>query len=176
MNLPWNTTVTDWNADEAILVRGRYGVIEAAAGGVTAVHLRPLAKLLSWPEVWPVGPLYHARGANDQCWLYYNQPRRFPRFLALKYMISTAGASMATCRAALASLDAIAELKGVDALLCDVSNRRVSDRLLRRCGWEPHKPQRWHRNFIKRFYGEYPSQAPPGRSSLDVARRTRATC
>jgi hypothetical protein len=31
-------------------------------------------------------------------------------------------------------------------------------------GWEPHKPQRWHRNFIRRFYGVYPdceTRVPP---------------
>jgi hypothetical protein len=26
----------------------------------------------------------------------------------------------------------------------------MSDRLLARFGWQPHKPQRWHRNFIRR--------------------------
>jgi hypothetical protein len=41
-------------------------------------------------------------------------------------------------------------------MVCDVANSRLSDRLLTRQGWEKHKPQRWHRNFIKRFYGEYP--------------------
>ncbi len=30
-----------------------------------------------------------------------------------------------------------------------------------RLGWEPHKPQRWHRNFIRRFYGQYPDIALP---------------
>ena len=28
-----------------------------------------------------------------------------------------------------------------------------------RLGWEPHKPQRWHRNYIRRFYGTYPTVA-----------------
>ena len=50
-----------------------------------------------------------------------------------------------------------ARIKRSDALLCDVASNRISDRLMRRWGWESHKPQRWHRNFIKRFYGQYPS-------------------
>jgi hypothetical protein len=54
-------------------------------------------------------------------------------------------------------LDRIAELKRTDAILCDAANTRLSDRLLRRFGWEPHKPERWRRNFIKRFYGVYPA-------------------
>jgi hypothetical protein len=161
MRLPFFTTITDWHADRDALVCGRYGVIETARGRLVAVHLRPWPKLMSWPELWPVGANYHARGAADRCLLYYNQPRRFANFLALRYMASTAGTSYATSRAALAALDALAELKRTDALLCDAANTRISDRLLARFGWEAHKPQRWRRNFIKRFYGTYPLALSP---------------
>lgn len=150
-------TIEDWTAGRDELVRRRYGVIEATAGRVVAVHLRPWPKMISWPEVWPVGPAYHAQGQPDRCLLYYNQPRRFSNFLALKYLASTHGTSYATCRAAVLALDELAELKRTDALLCDAGNTRISDRLLVRFGWAPHKPQRWRRNFIKRFYGVYPN-------------------
>ena len=153
----FTTTITDWEAGRELLVRGRYGVIETAERQVVAVHLRPLPKLLSWPEVWPVGDDYHVRGESDRCFLYFNQPRRYSNFLALKYIVSTHGASYASFRAALVALDRLAELKRIDALLCDAANTRISDRLLRRFGWAPHKPQRWRRNFIKRFYGVYPT-------------------
>jgi hypothetical protein len=56
-------------------------------------------------------------------------------------------------------LDRVAELKRIDAIVCDASNIRLSDRLMARLGWEPHKPQRWHRNYIRRFYGVYPTTA-----------------
>jgi hypothetical protein len=149
--------IDDRQANHDALRRGRYGVIETSAGCLVKIHLRTWPKLLCWPELWPVGPRYHVRGPADRCLLYYNQPRNFPNYLALKYVASTAGTSYATFLAALKSLDMLAELKGADALLCDAANTRLSDRLLRRLGWEPHKPQRWRRNFIKRFYGQYPS-------------------
>lgn len=155
----FSTRIDDWNAGRDELQRQRYGVIECSGGRLVAVHLRRWPKLVSWPELWPVGPAYHARGPADRCWLYYNQPRRHPNFLALRYVASTQGASYATFRAALAALDALAALKGTDALLCDAANTRISDRLLKRQGWVAHKPQRWRRNFIKRFYGEYPAHA-----------------
>jgi hypothetical protein len=151
----WFTTVTDWDAERERLRVRRYGVIETAGGELVAIHLRPWPKVISLPELWPVGAAYHARGAADRCLLYYNQPRRFSNFLALKYLVSTHGTSYATCRAALTALDKLAELKGTDAILCDAANTRLSDRLLVRQGWAAHKPQRWRRNFIKRFYGEY---------------------
>lgn len=156
MSNPLWQTVTDWDRDSEILRSRRYGVIETAAGQLVAIHLRPWPKLLAWPEILPVGPAYHAKGQADRCLLYYNQPINHPNFLALKYVVSTSGTPYATFRAALTTLDALAALKGTDALLCDAFNQRLSDRFLKRRGWEPHKPQRWHRNFIKRFYGEYP--------------------
>jgi len=162
MSNPFWQTVTDWERDRQVIFQRRYGVIETAAGRLLAIHLRTWPKLLAWPEVLPVGRAYHARGEADRCLLYYNQPRSCSNFLALKYIVSTAGTPYKTFRAALATLDAIAAVKRSDAIVCDAFNRRLSDRLLRRHGWEPHKPQRWHRNFIKRFYGEYPARKLSG--------------
>ena len=125
------------------------------------MHLRPWPKLLATPELFPLGPRYHQRGEADRCLLYYNQPRRMSNFLALKYIVTTFGTSFRTFRVALTALDAIAEIKRIDAIVCDAANVRVSDRVMARLGWEPHMPQRWHRNFIRRFYGVYPTQGSP---------------
>jgi hypothetical protein len=150
-------TILDFDADRERIRARRYGVIETVGGRLRAIRLRPWPKLVALPELWPLGPRYHAGGEADRCLLFYNQPRRMPNFLALKYIVSTAGTSYATFRAALVVLDAVAELKCIDAIVCDAANMRLSDRLMARLGWEPHKPQRWHRNFIRRFYGVYTS-------------------
>lgn len=155
-------TVNNLTANREELIGGRYGVIETNAGEFTSVVLRPWPKLLSWPEVWPVRLKFHSRGPQDRCRLYFNQPRSMPNFLALKYIVSTEATSYQTFRAALRVLDQIAEMKRTDAIVCDAANIRLSDRLMNRLGWEAHKPQRWHRNFIRRFYGKYPSSASPG--------------
>ena len=160
------SSVTDHRAAEAAIRRRRYGVIETTGGRLVAIHFRPWPKLLAWPEVWPVGPVYHASGKPDRCLLYYNQPWRYPSFLALKYMVSTQQTSFATFRAALLALDGVARVKGTDALLCDAFNSRISDRLMTRFGWQPHRPQRWHRNYIKRFYGSYPAEPLPWQDEL----------
>jgi hypothetical protein len=152
-------TITDFDAGRERLRARRYGVIETVGGRLRAVHVRPWPKLVALPELLPLGPRYHTAGESDRCLLYYNQPRRMPNFLALKYVVSTIGTSYGTFRAALVVLDALAELKRIDAIVCDAANMRLTDRLMARLGWEPHKPQRWHRNFIRRFYGEYPVHA-----------------
>lgn len=154
-------TVVDFEADRERIRARHYGVVEIVGGELAAIHLRPWPKLLALPEILPFGTRYHASGAADRCLLYYNQPRRMPNYLALKYMVSTLGTRYATFRAALTVLDAIAALKQSDAILCDAANVRITDRLLARFGWEPHKPERWHRNFIRRFYGNYPTVRLP---------------
>jgi hypothetical protein len=154
-------TIDDFDAGCERIQARPYGVVEIAGGSLRAIHLRPWPKLLSLSELWPVRWRYHARGEADRCLLFYNQPRRQPNFLALKYIVSTTGTSYRTFRAALVVLDAIAKLKRTDAIVCDVANLRISDRLLARLGWEAHKPQRWHRNFIRRFYGTYPAVTLP---------------
>jgi hypothetical protein len=160
IGMAWlGTTISDLDAERERLRARSHGVIETVNGELRAVHLRPWPKLVSWSEIWPAGSRYHARGGADRCLLYFNQPRRMPNFLALRYVISTSGTSYRTFRAALVVLDRIAEIKGIDAIVCDAANMRLSDRLMTRLGWQAHKPERWHRNYIRRFYGVYPVHA-----------------
>jgi len=151
----------DWQAAADPLRDARYGVIETSEGQLRAIHFRPWPKLISWPEFWPAGKGYHMPGPPDRCLLYYNQPRAHSNFLALKYVVSSRRTSYRTVRAAGEVLDAIAELKSTDAILCDAGNSRLSDRMMQRLGWQSHKPQRWHRNYIKRFYGSFPKVRIP---------------
>ena len=122
-------TITDFEAGRERIRARRFGVIETVGGQFHALHLRPWPKLVSLPEIWPLGSRYHTSGEPDRCLLFYNQPWRMPNFLALKYVVSTSGTSYATFRAALKTLDAIAELKQIDAIVCDAGNVRLSDRL-----------------------------------------------
>lgn len=156
---PLFETVTDLQEGTEVLRRRRYGVIEAVAGRFHRVRLRPFAKFTSLPEILLVGQWYHHRQLGDRCLLYFNQPRRFRRFLAVKYVVSARGTSYRTFRRALEALDEIARLKGTDSLLCEVSNWRISRQMMVRWGWQPHCPSRWRRHYIKRFYGNYPPPA-----------------
>ncbi len=149
-------TVRDLQAGAAVLRRRRYGVIEVAGGQLRRVRLRPFPKLISLPGVRLDEWWSHGRRQGDRCWVYYNQPLGCPNFLAVVHVVSTAGTSYRTIRLAASVLDEIARIKRADAIVCHVANGRISDRLLRRWGWEPHAPRLRGRNFIKRFYGQYP--------------------
>ena len=132
----------------------RHGVVVARAAELETVRTSRWPVIASL-DMYLWAARQHRRQSGDRCRLYYSQPRRFPNFLALKFVVSTRDCSLATFRRALEALDALAELKQCDAILCDAWNWRISDRALRREGWEPHAAMRWHRNYIKRFYGDY---------------------
>jgi hypothetical protein len=157
--MPLFETVTDLIQGADSLRRRRYGVIEVADGQFRRIMLRPLPKIVSAPGILLIGGRRHRQQSGDHIRIFYNQPWRFPNYLVLKYIESARGTSLGTLTRALALLDEIARLKQSDALLCDVASGRITTKLLSRWGWEPHCPSRFHRHYIKRFYGVYPS--PP---------------
>jgi hypothetical protein len=159
----WETAF-DLERDADLLRRRAYGVIEVVGGRLARIVLRPWPKLVSLPEVWWLGGNHHARAAGDRCRLYYNQPRGCPNFLALKYVVSSHFATFASLRRALRTLDEIARIKQIDAIVCEASNLRISERSLARYGWERHCLDSARRHYIKRFYGEYAAAATPALS------------
>lgn len=161
--MPLWETVVDLESQADMIRRRRYGVIEAREGRLVAIHFRPWPKLVMLPEALFFGPRRHARWSADCCRLWFNQPRRFLNYLALPYMVSGCGTRLATFYAALDALDEVARIKRSDAILADVQNYRISPRFLERQGWQPHAKSRWHRNYIKRFYGEYSAGGLTGR-------------
>lgn len=176
--MPWYEDICDLAIGRERLQAARYGMIEAVNGRFRRVQLRPFPRLVTFPEVAIVGRFRHKNAARDQCRLFYDQPWRFPNFLAVKYLISGLGTSYHTLLRCLQILDEIARIKHTDALLCDVANSRISDRFLRRQGWQPHCKQAWHRNYIKRFYGIYPEPAAwiLGQGARDPAEPEQASC
>jgi hypothetical protein len=163
-------TITRLDQGAESLRHGHYGVIEAQGGRLERIVLRPYPKLASVPQAVLLGGWCHGHLHGDRCLLYYNQPRRFPNFLVLKYIQSSQEGSLASLNRVLETLDEIARIKRSDALLCDVSNWRISTAIMTRGGWQPHCPSIWHRHFIKRFYGAY----NPSVGLVDLSRELAA--
>jgi len=151
-------SISDIEHGAETLRRRRFGVIEVAGGELRQVVLRPWPKVATFLDVL-TGRHFHARRPGDHLRLFYNQPWGHGNFLVLRYVVSQRNTSMRTLTRALDVLDEIARLKRSDALLCDVSNGRIDRRIMARFGWEPHCPSRWHRHYIKRFYGDFPPRA-----------------
>ncbi len=160
-----HTLVDPFGEQREALRRGRYGIIETCGGRLVAIHLRPWPRIVSVLEADWLGRL-HKRRAGDRCLLYYNQPRRHSNYLALNYVVSRRDCTYTTLHRAVAALYEVARIKRSDAILCDAWNLRISERLLARDGWEAHKPDRWHRHYIKRFYGVYPPASDTASAGL----------
>jgi hypothetical protein len=165
---PLWTTVPDLISGKGEIRRWWHGVIEVADEWLVGVHLRAWPPVTSLPEVW-LGNWHHASTPGNRCWLYYSTPLGFPNYLALHYMVSSRDTTLASCRRALRTLDEIARIRGTDALLSEASNLRISDRLLTRWGWERHCLDLPQRHYIKRFYGNYPSEQLQTEESQPVA-------
>jgi hypothetical protein len=151
--------VRDLQAGEEIIRRRAYGVIEIAGGRLERIVFRPWPKMFSGDDVLLRGQFSRRGLIRDACRLYYNQPRAHRNFLALKFIVSHFGTKFASIRRAMLVLDEVARIKRSDAILSHVSNSQISDRLMFRWGWERHLTHSRRRQFIKRFYGIYPSSS-----------------
>lgn len=106
--------------------------------------------------------------AADRCEIFYHSAIASPQFLTLSYIHSGEKTSLSSLYAASLVLDEIARVRGALAIVCNVTNDRISDRLLARWGWESHCHSWSGRHFIKRFYGEYPPIAEFWRNRLTM--------
>lgn len=107
------------------------------------------------PRVWY--DTHHRRGPRDRCVLHYHQPWGSPGFLVVDYICAGRGTTMKTLRGTLLVLDEIARRRGTLAVVAHVATSAISDRLLRRWGWQPHLRHWSGRHWIKRYYDGYAS-------------------
>ncbi len=154
----WPETTDNLNDATDLVRRRRYGVIRVEQGTFHSLTLRPWPKLISRLEIETLGRWKHSRG-GDHVRLYYNFPLSSPGFLTLAYIESTRHTTWKTLRRSLEVLDWVAQIRRANASVCELSNEKISTRVMQRVGWEPHCEQLAGRHFIKRFYGEYPQHA-----------------
>ncbi|PQO42723.1 hypothetical protein [Blastopirellula marina] len=154
----WLETLDNLNAAADLVRRRRYGIIRVTGGKFHSLSFRPWPKLISRFEIVTLGRWKHAQGGDD-CRLFYNFPVTSPGFLTLAYIESTSQTSWKSLRRSAEVLDWIAEIRGANASVCELSNEKLSTRLMQRAGWEPHCQHLTGRHFIKRYYGEYPQHA-----------------
>ncbi len=174
--MPLFQTITNIEANRDTIQRRAYGVIQADDERFVSIRFRPYPKLISGAEAYWAGTWGKQEYKRNRCLLYFNQPLLHRNFLTLQYIVTTLNSSWTTCAVALSVLDRIAQIKQSDAILCELSYKKLSPRLMKRYGWERHLKQKKRKHFIKRFYGRYPdsfyyqeiTQAPPGSARFPV--------
>ena len=147
------TTELDADADQ--LRRWRCGRVVMQDGKLVEVQHRLFAGSVSVAEVWWQAKF--GRMDDNVCWLDYHQPLGMPAFLTLDYIRSGYRSSYKTFVGACHILDEIARIRGSQAIVAHVSNSSISDRLLKRLGWQRHLENWSGRHWIRRFYDGYPT-------------------
>ena len=155
---PLFESVVDIEKHSEVLRVRPYGVIEIEKGKLVRIRLNPYPKFGSIVEARWISQWRAKRRPADHCRLFYNQPLHHRNYLTLSYIESTFQTSWKSVSRSLRVLDRVAFFKQSDAILTEVSNPGVSDRLMLRLGWERHLLQAGKRHFIKRFYGKFPAQ------------------
>jgi len=150
-----NITLPNPHDDPDAVRRWRHGVLEMQAGRLVRLRLHWLPKIISRAAIYTAGRWVHGRMGGDRLWLYYNQPLSAPQYLSLAYVVSTRETSYQSLWRAMATLDEIAQIKRSDGIVCELSNRRISHRLMQRLGYARHLEDSRGRHYIKRFYGDY---------------------
>lgn len=149
-------TIHDLRSSQEILASKPYGMIVAEQGLFQSIQIRPFPKISSLAEAVWIGGFSHRRIRRDRVQVFYNQPLRHANFLVAKYAVSEFGTTLATLRAAFKAFNEVARIKQVDAILCHVVNRRITDRFMQYWGFERHRLAGKGRHYIRRFYGDFP--------------------
>lgn len=130
-------------------VAGRYGVIVVRNDSEYAIHRRIFPKIPSRLEAWIDA---RWRRLPDNCWqLYYNAPYRCPGFLVLAYVCAGGNTSVASLRTGMAVLDEVARMKGLQSIVCETTNPKLTSRVMKYFGYIQHAHQLKGLHYIKRL-------------------------
>lgn len=150
-------SVIDPIIGSAEIRRWRCGRIVMQRGCLIEIQRRLTVGSVSVAQVWWQAKF--GRKDDDMCWLDYHQPLGMPGFLTLDYVRAGTRAGFKSFVGATHVLDEIARIRGSLAIVAHVSNGNISDRLLKRLGWEQHLTKWKGRHWIRRFYDGYPESS-----------------
>lgn len=158
----WRSPCMSWNlaqmgllcidrveGNEQIVKRWRYGAIEIRDGELDHVAARWWPRLASeWESLreqliktLPVGV----------CRMYYSFPWRTPGFMVLAYAHSGPETTYQTIRCGLRTLEQIAGVWHAQAIVCQATNNRLSERTMNRWGYEKHALSLGDNHYIRRL-------------------------
>lgn len=161
--------ISELAGNERRLERWRCGRIVTGQGRLKFVQRRWMGYRAS---IWRVAleRRYRPQSAIE-CELFYHHGWLSSDFLVLGYVRSHPQATLASFYCATLVLDEIARIKRSHAIVTELSNDRLSDRLMTRWGWQQHCLTWPGRHYIKRFYGTYPDTPAVWLGKMGAAER-----
>lgn len=131
------------------LAKIRRGRIIVDGQGNTTVQRRWFPGLESLALVWWQSKW--GRSDDQRCILDFHVPWGMSAFISVDFIHSGTQSGYRNFRASLGMLDAIAKARKSYAIVAHVTNPMITDRLLKRFGWEQHCLEWKGRHWIKRF-------------------------
>lgn len=133
----------------AIIRSWRYGVIETTQSQLSYVGRRWWPYMASRFGAWWDGR-YRAL-PYDVCRFYYAFPLRSPGYMSLLYVHSGPCTTYSTVYQGAICLEQVAHIRNARAILCQATNERLSEAIMKRRGYVRHAFSLGNNHYIKRL-------------------------
>lgn len=135
--------------NERLIRKWRYGAIEIRDGELVCISARWWPRLASEWESLREQLIKTLPGGV--CRMYYSFPWRTPGFMVLAYAHSGPDTTYRSIRCGLRCLEQIAIVWDSQAIVCQATNNRLSERTMNRWGYEKHALSLGDNHYIRRL-------------------------
>lgn len=132
----------------------RVGRIVVAGGQLS--HVQPRWSIAAASIAGVYWDNFCGRDKHSRCEIDFHVPRGMPSFLTLDYIRSGRSATYADFRRCVRTLEQIGRIKRSYAIVANITNPAITDRLLTRFGWQQHCLTWKGRHWIRRLNDDTP--------------------
>lgn len=141
--------VSSISGNETHIAGWRYGTVVLRNGHVAILQARWWPR---WGTLWgAISDRVVRTLPEDECRFYYSFPRSAPGFLSLLYVHAGEKTTYRTFHRGIETIDAIARLRKARGIVCQVTNDRLTDRMMNRWGYVRHAENLGDGHYIRRL-------------------------
>lgn len=141
--------MADLAGNERIVSQWRYGTVVLQNGRVILIQARWWPR---WGTVWGAMTDRVVRVLpEDECRFYYSFPRSSPGFMSLLYVHAGEKTCYSTFHQGIVAIDTIARWRNSKAIVCQVTNSRLTHRMMTRWGYVRHAESLGDNHYIHRL-------------------------
>lgn len=127
----------------------RYGTIILRHGDITTIQARWWPR---WGSLWGAMSDRVVRTLpDDECRFHYSFPRSATGYMSLLYVHAGEKTSYRTFHRGIVALEEIALLRHARGIVCQVTNDRLTDRMMTRWGYAKHAESLGDNHYIRRL-------------------------
>lgn len=135
--------------NEKLISEWRYGAIALRHGDITSIQARWWPR---WGTLWGAMSDRVVRTLPDEeCRFYYSFPRSAPGYMSLLYVHAGEKTTYRTFHRGIVAVEEIANLRKARGIVCQVTNERLTDRMMTRWGYSKHAESLGNNHYIRRW-------------------------